>query len=85
MHAESHSDTEMMARPYKSPSALHENVVKTLRRERENMEKAYDSEKQARINFEAEADSNSKHVEKLDRQVQDVKAQNERLIEQNES
>lgn len=58
---------------------LHENVVKSLRREKENMSRAYSTEKIQRLRYEAEAEQNQKRVEKLETQLTDVKNQNERL------
>lgn len=37
---------------YKAPSAVHEKVVSTLRKEKDNIQKAFSSEKNARLKLE---------------------------------
>lgn len=66
---------------YKAPSKLHEQVVATMRRERETMAEAYSNEKGTRMQLQDALYEKDFRISQQDREIKEVRLQNERLVE----
>jgi hypothetical protein len=77
----SYEPMQPVAEHYKAPSKLHEQVVNTMRREKEQMAEAYSNEKGTRMKLQDDLYDKDFRISQQEREIKEVRLQNERLIE----